>query len=79
MSITTTKMGDEFLHILKLEVSSINWVIYKDRFALALDARGMMDHVDGTRVEPKESISEEIRANVKTRIDSNSGASELRR
>ena len=65
MSTTTTKMGDEFLCIPKLEVSGINWVIYKDRFALALDARGMMDHVDGTRVEPKDPISEEIRAKVK--------------
>ena len=29
---TTTKLGDDFLRIPKLDVSGSNWVIFKDRF-----------------------------------------------
>ena len=61
---TSTKLGDEFLRIPKLEASGKNWVIFKDRFSWALDARCMMDHIDGTGKEPKDPISEEIRAKV---------------
>src|SRR5271156_2929114 len=53
MSITT-KLGDEFLRIPKLEVSGTNWVIFKDRFTWALDARGILDHIDGSGSEPTE-------------------------
>ena len=58
---TSTKLGDEFLRIPKLEVSGTNWVIFKDRFTWALDARGILDHIDGTGSEPKDPISKEIR------------------
>ena len=58
---TSTKLGDEFLRIPKLEVSGANWVIYKDRFTLALDARCILDHIDGTGKEPTDPIAEEDR------------------
>ena len=58
---TTTKLGDEFLRIPKLEVSGTNWVIYKDRFAWSLDARGILSHIDGTGIEPKDPISTSVR------------------
>jgi hypothetical protein len=50
----STKLGDEFLRIPKLDVSGTNWVIFKDRFIWALDARGILDHIDGTGQEPAE-------------------------
>ena len=65
MSTTSTKMGDEFLRIPKLEVSRTNWVVFKDRFTWALDARSILDHIDGSGSEPKDPIAEEIRAKVK--------------
>ena len=58
---TSTKLGDEFLRIPKLEVSGANWVIYKDRFTLALDAHCILDHIDGTGKEPTDPIAEEDR------------------
>ena len=61
---TSTKLGDEFLRIPKLEVSGTNWVIFKDRFTWALDARGILDHIDGTGAEPQDPISSEIRASI---------------
>ena len=57
MSVST-KLGDEFLRIPKLDVSGTNWVIFKDRFTWALDARGILDHIDGTSKEPAYPISE---------------------
>jgi hypothetical protein len=45
MSVST-KLGDEFLRVPKLDVSGTNWVIFKDRFTWALDARGILDHID---------------------------------
>jgi hypothetical protein len=58
---TSTKLGDEFLRIPKLDVSGSNWVLYKERFFWALDARGILDHVDGTGAEPTDPVSEESR------------------
>jgi len=60
MSIST-KLGDEFLRIPKLDVSGSNWVIFKDRFIWALDARCILDHIDGSGQEPQDPISEEDR------------------
>jgi hypothetical protein len=57
----STKLGDEFLRIPKLDVSGTNWVIFKDRFIWALDARGILDHIDGTGTEPSDPISSEER------------------
>ena len=53
---TTTKLGDEFLRIPKLDVSGSNWVLYKERFCWALDARAILNHVDGTDVEPADPV-----------------------
>ena len=58
---TTTKLGDEFLRIPKLDVSGSNWVIFKERFLWALDARGILDHVDETGMEPVDPIPADVR------------------
>ena len=55
MSVST-KLGDEFLRIPKLDVSGSNWVIFKDRFTWALDARGILDHIDGSGTQPVRTI-----------------------
>ena len=60
MSIST-KLGDEFLRIPKLDVSGSNWVIFKDRFVWALDARCILNHIDGSSEEPADPILEEDR------------------
>ena len=59
MSVST-KLGDEFLQIPKLEVSGTNWVIFKDRFTWALDARGILDHIDGSATEPAKPEAKEL-------------------
>ena len=48
---TSVKLGDEFLQIPKLEVSGTNWMIFKDHFTWALDARGILDHIDMAAME----------------------------
>ncbi|KAJ6525173.1 hypothetical protein B0H19DRAFT_871589, partial [Mycena capillaripes] len=45
---TSTRLGDDFLRIPKLEVAGTNWVIYKDRFMWAVDARGLAEHLEAT-------------------------------
>lgn len=57
MSVST-KLGNEFLWIPKLNVSSTNWVIFKSRFTWVLDAHGILDHIDGTGEEPVDPIPE---------------------
>ena len=58
---TTTKLGDEFLRIPKLDVSGSNWVLYKERFFWALDARAILEHVDGSGVEPTDPVPKTAR------------------
>ena len=58
MSIST-KLGNKFLRILKLDISGNNWVIFKDRFIWALDTCGILDHIDGTSKEPADPIDHE--------------------
>ena len=53
---STSKLGDEFLRIPKLDVSGSNWVLYKERFFWALDARAILEHVDGTGTEPMDPV-----------------------
>ena len=60
MSVST-KLGDKFLRIPKLDVSGTNWVIFKDRFTWVLDARGILDNIDGTGKEPTDPITKEER------------------
>jgi hypothetical protein len=54
---TSVKLGDGFLRILKLEVTGTNWVIYKDRFLWALDARGLMEHLAVDASAPEDPLS----------------------
>ncbi len=49
---SSTKLGDDFLRVPKLDISGKNWVIYKDRFKWSVDARGLLKHVDGSETEP---------------------------
>ena len=58
MSVST-KLGDEFLRIPKLDISGTNWVIFKDRFTWALDAHSILDHIQGPSAEPVDLISPE--------------------
>ena len=53
---TTTKLGDDFLRVPRLDVAGINWVVYKDRFLWSVDARGLLDHLEGTEKEPTDPI-----------------------
>jgi hypothetical protein len=42
----------------KLDIAGSNWVIYKTRFSWAIDARGLLEHIDGSMWEPsKPSIT----------------------
>ena len=62
---TTAKPGDEFLHVPRLDIAGINWVVYKDRFLWSIDARGLLDHLEGTEVKPTDLIDANIRADSK--------------
>ena len=57
---TSTKLGDKFLRIPKLDVSRSNWVIYKERFTWSLDARGIVDHIDGSSNKPADPVLEDV-------------------
>ena len=50
--MSTTKLGDDLMRVLKLDVSGNNWVVYKTRFLWEIDARGLLEHVDGSEWEP---------------------------
>ena len=54
-----TKLGNKFLCTPKLDVSGSNWVIFKDHFIWALNAHGILDHVNGTGNKLANLISEE--------------------
>ena len=56
---TSTKLGNDFLHIPKLDVSGSNWVIYKECFIWVLDARGIVVHIDGTSSKPADPVLED--------------------
>jgi hypothetical protein len=43
-------------------VAGIHWVVYKDRFLWSIDARGLLDHLEGTEVEPTDLIDATVRA-----------------
>ena len=51
------KLGDDLMKVPKLDASGSNWVIYKDRFVWAIDARGLLDHMDGSIREPTKPTS----------------------
>ncbi len=50
--MSTQKLGDEFLRIPKLDATGSNWVVYRDRLLISIDARGLGDHLDGTAELP---------------------------
>jgi hypothetical protein len=52
MLTTNGKLLEFFIHIPKLEVNGLNWVIFKDRFVFAAAAAGWEKHIDGTGTEP---------------------------
>ncbi len=54
---TSTKLGEDFLRIPELDVAGANWVVYKDRFQWAIDARGLLEHIDGSETEPANPIT----------------------
>jgi hypothetical protein len=58
---TTSKLGDEFLRIPKLDVSGSNWVLYKERFLWALDARGISEHINGVADMPADPVTPKSR------------------
>ena len=41
-----------FVHILKLEVDGLNWVIFEDHFAFVAAATGLKKHIDSTEIAP---------------------------
>jgi hypothetical protein len=47
-----SKLGDDLMKVPKLEAGGVNWVVYKDRFLWSVDARGLLEHVDGSEREP---------------------------
>ncbi|KAF8179446.1 hypothetical protein BJ912DRAFT_855628, partial [Pholiota molesta] len=53
MSTSTAKLGDSLMKVPMLDVAGTNWVIYKDRFLWSIDARRLLEHVDGSAMEPR--------------------------
>ncbi len=52
MSSKFAKLGDDLMKVPKLEAGGRNWVVYKDRFLWSVDARGLLERVDGSEREP---------------------------
>ena len=48
----TTKLGDEFLKIPKLDASGKDWPLWKGRLELSLTARGLLGHLNGATPAP---------------------------
>jgi hypothetical protein len=42
------KLLELFIHIPKLEVDGLNWVIFKDHFVFAAATAGLDKHIDST-------------------------------
>ena len=59
----TSKLGDDFLHVPKLTSDRKNWVIYKDRLTLSVQACGLRGHLDGTTTKPMEPAVTQAPAN----------------
>ena len=52
MTSFTSKLGNDLLHVPKLALDEKNWVIYKDRLPLSVQACGLGGHLDGTTTKP---------------------------
>jgi uncharacterized membrane protein YgcG len=59
MSTSTVKLGDSLMKVPMLDVAGTNWVIYKDCFLWCIDARGLLEHVDSSAMEPRYPVSQE--------------------
>ena len=60
--MSSIKLGDSLMKVPTLDVAGLNWVIYKDRFLWSIDARGLLDHVDGSALEPARPVLRPRRA-----------------
>ena len=69
----STKLGDNLIKVPKLDTTGSNWVIYKDWFQWAIDAQGLLKHVDGSAREPTKPTI--IRKKVGTASSSESAGS----
>jgi len=49
---TSMKLGDDLMKVPLLNVAGTNWVVYKDQFIWAIDAQGLLEHVDSSEREP---------------------------
>ena len=54
MTTFTSKLGNDFLRVPKLALDGKNWVIYKDRLTLSVQACGLGGQLDGTATKPME-------------------------
>ena len=63
MTSFTSKLGDDFLRIPKLASDGKNWVIYKDRLILSVQACGLGGHLDGTTTKPTQPAVTQAPAN----------------
>jgi hypothetical protein len=61
MSASTTKLGEDFLHVPKLAADGENWMTYKDRLQWSVDARGLLGHLEGTEVKPVDPVTRQGR------------------
>src|SRR6266498_3212002 len=52
-AMSMTKLGDNLMRVPKLDASGSNWVVYKDQFLWAVDARGLLHHINGSSWEPR--------------------------
>ena len=63
MTSFTSKLGDDFLHVSTLALDRKNWVIYKDRLTLSVQACGLRGHLDGTTTKPTQPAVTQAPAN----------------
>jgi len=54
---TSIKLSEDFMRIPKVNDDGENWVIYKARFIWSIDARGYVDHIDGSSVAPVNPVT----------------------
>ena len=51
---------EEFFKVPKLLADGSNWVTYKDRLRWALNARGLLNHIDKANTEPEVLVAKEL-------------------
>ena len=63
MTSFTLKLGNDFLHVPELTLDRKNWVIYKDRLTLSVQACGLGGHLDRTATKLMEPTVTQASAN----------------